>query len=75
MCEDAGLQKKTNHCRRPTAATALFEVNVSEKIIQERTGHRSWVALRQYEQSTTLQHRVTTKILVTNTGMDYQVSV
>ena len=58
-----------------TRATALFEVDVSKNIIQERTGHRSWEALRQYEQSTTLQHRATSKILIINTGMEYQVAV
>ena len=40
MCEDASLRKKTNHYLHLTAATALFEANVPEKLIQEHTGHR-----------------------------------
>jgi integrase len=35
----------TNHSLRATGATRLFEANVPEKLIQERTGHRSIDAL------------------------------
>ena len=49
MCTEAGLlEKKNNHSLWATAATALFEANVSQKLIQECTGHRSVEALRQY---------------------------
>ena len=41
VCEKAGIQGKTNHSLRTTGATRLFAANVPEKLIQERTGHRS----------------------------------
>ena len=72
-CTEAGLsEKKTNHSLRATAATALFEANVPEKLIQERTGHRSVHTLWQYQQSTVLQHQATSKILTTNKRLVYQ---
>ena len=37
---------KTNHSLRATAASELFCANVPEKLIQERTGHKSLQALR-----------------------------
>ena len=39
MCESVGIQGKRNHSLRTTGATRLFEGNVPEKLIQERTGH------------------------------------
>ena len=45
MCESVGIQGKTNHSLRATGATRLFEGNVPEKLIQERTGYRSSEAL------------------------------
>ena len=48
MCEKAGLSRKTSHCLRVTCATRLFQSNVEEKLIRERTGHRS-SALLAYE--------------------------
>ena len=38
MCVKAGLETRTNHSLRATAATALFKADVPEKVIQERTG-------------------------------------
>lgn len=50
MCEQAGIKgNKTNHSLRATGATELYESGVPEKLIQERTGHRSLEALRVYE--------------------------
>ena len=39
----------TNHYLRTYGATTLFQSGISEKFIQQRTGHRSIDALRQYE--------------------------
>lgn len=39
----------TNHSLRSYGATKLFQDKVPEKLIQERTGHRSIDALRKYE--------------------------
>lgn len=49
VCENAGIQGKTNHSLHATGATQLFAANVPEKLIQKRTGHRSTTALRMYE--------------------------
>ena len=51
MCMQIGVEGKTNHSLRATGATRLFEANVPEKLIQERTGHRSIDALRMYERT------------------------
>ena len=50
MSRDAGLGKGvTNHSLRAYGATELFRSNVPEKLVQQRTGHRSLDALRKYE--------------------------
>ena len=50
MCSEAHISgHKTNHSLRATGASELFEAGVPEKIIKERTGHRSLEALRLYE--------------------------
>ena len=41
MCKAAGLKRKTSHCLRVTCASSLFNAGVEEKLIRERTGHRS----------------------------------
>ena len=47
VAEAAGLSsKKSNHSLRATTATTLFNKGVPEKLVQERTGHRSLTALR-----------------------------
>ena len=50
MCSQAGVSgKKTNHSLRASAITSLFRAGVSEKVIQDRSGHRSLDGLRKYE--------------------------
>ena len=39
----------SNHSLRAYAATTLFRSGVTEKLIQQRNGHHSVEALRQYE--------------------------
>ncbi len=51
MFDQVGILGKTNHSLRATGATRLFEANVPEKLIQERTGHRTTTALRKYERT------------------------
>ena len=64
MCGEAGMEgNKTNHSLRATGATTLFRASVPEKLIQQRTGHRSVEALRQYEHTTTSQHEKVSKVL------------
>lgn len=63
MCERVGIFGKNNHSLRATGATRLFEANVPEKLIQERTGHRSTSALRQYEHTSVQQHQSVSSII------------
>ena len=61
MCKDAGVPgHKTNHSLRATRAMELYTAGVPEKIIQERTGHRS---LRMYEKTSNCQQTAVSKIL------------
>ena len=63
MCSEAGIEKKTNHSLRVTGATSLFEKQVPEKIVKERTGHRSLTALRMYKRTSPTQHKAVSNIL------------
>ena len=56
MCNKAGISGGfTNHSPRAYGATALFQAKVPEKLIQQRTGHRSLESLRQYERTSESQ--------------------
>lgn len=64
MCQKAGVQgHKTNHSLRATGASSMYEAEVPETPIQERTGHRSMQALRVYERSTEKQHQAVSAVL------------
>ena len=64
MCEQANVKgNKTNHRLRATGATHLHESGVPEKIIKERTGHRSFEALRMYERTNESQHKAVSSLL------------
>ena len=64
MCTEAGVPgNKTNHSLRVSGASCLFDAGVPERIIQQRTGHRSVEALRLYEQITDDQNMDVSKIL------------
>ena len=64
MCSNAGVEgNKTNHSLRAIGATQLYESGVPEKVIQERTGHRSLEALRVDERSNDTQHKVASSVL------------
>ena len=38
LCSEAGLERKTSHCLRVTCASRLFQNQVEEKLIRDRTG-------------------------------------
>ena len=57
--------KQTNHSSHATGASELFKHGVPEKIVQERTGHRSLEPLRTYERSSEEQHKAASTILST----------
>lgn len=53
MCKEAETNgKKTNHSLRATRVSNLFQAGVPEKLIQQRSGHRSLEGLRQYQRTT-----------------------
>ena len=50
MCAEAGITANyTNHSLRAYGTTTMFQAGVSEKLIKQRTGHKSLESLRQYE--------------------------
>ena len=51
LCKAAGVKRKTAHSLRVTSASSLFSAGVEERLIRERTGHRS-NALFKYEKPT-----------------------
>ena len=59
MCMDAGIEhdQESNHNLRTTGATAMFQSNVPESVIQKTTGHQSLQALCTYEQTSTALHQ------------------
>ena len=62
LCGAAGLPRKTSHNLRVTCATRLFQNSVDEKLIRDRTGHRS-NALFTYEKPSIQQEVHVSKIL------------
>ena len=72
MCSEAGIEgKKTNHSLRATAASDPFIADVPEKLIQERTGHKSVQALRTYQHTTGEQHQSVSDILASSTRRSF----
>jgi hypothetical protein len=52
MCTNAGVDgNKRNHSLRATCATRLYEAEMDEQLIMERTGHRSVAGVRCYKQT------------------------
>ncbi len=54
LCKKAGLERKTAHCLGVTCASRLFQEGVEEKLVRERTGHKS-NALFGYEKASKKQ--------------------
>ena len=68
LCTGAGLTRKTSHNLRVSCATALFQNSVEEKLIRERTGHRS-NAIFKYEKPSLEQQRIVGDILGPPAGL------
>ena len=65
MCKATGITgNKTNHRLRATGATELFRRGAREKLIQERTGHRSIEGLRTNDRLSEEQQRAASSILL-----------
>ena len=76
MCTEAGVQgHKTNHSLRATGASELFAAGVPERIIQERTGHRSLKALCTYERTSAEQRQAVSEILGSRTLLQYEEAI
>ena len=72
MCSLAGIEGRiTNHSMRATSVTQMYETGVPEKVIQERTGHRSLEALRVYERTNSDQHQIVSNILTNSHERHY----
>ena len=52
-----GIERKTNHSLRATGTTRMFKAGVPEKLIQQRTGHRSFDSLCVHERGLLLNDR------------------
>ena len=64
MSEEAELASKyTNHSLRAYGVTRLFQSNVPDKLIMERSGKRSTEGLRKYQQTDVLQELQVCKAL------------
>ena len=75
-CDKAGIVgNKTNHSLRATSATEMYNFEVPEKLIQERTGHRSLKALRVYEWSSDNQHQAVPSLLSSSSSTTYGLEV
>ena len=64
LCRNAGIPGyKTNHSLRATNATWLFDSDVDEQLIMERTGHLSSEGVRSYKRTSEVQREKLSDIL------------
>ena len=54
---------KTNHSLRATVASCLYQASVDERLVMERTGHRSFDGIHSYKQTSDDQRQVLSDIL------------
>ena len=62
LCAAINVPRKTSHCLRVTCVTKLFNANVDEKLIRDRSGHTS-NALFVYEKASEKQQQLVSNIL------------
>ena len=74
MCKEAGFKAKSSHCLRVTCASALFNAGVEEKLIRDRTGHRS-NALFKYEKVSEMKSTEVSDILAPKCSSTSNVSL
>ena len=75
MCSQIGVTGKTNHSLCATGATRLFEANVPEKLIQERTGHKSTDALGRYVRTSVVQQKAVLSVICASNFTSFQTTV
>ena len=64
-----------NHSMRATSVTQMYESSVPEKVIQERTGHKSLETLRMYEKTNAHQHETVCNVLSAPCSRTYNEQV
>ena len=74
LCEILLYHRVSNHSLRVTGATRMWEANVPEKLIEEKTGYCSLEALKIYEHPLHMQ-RAVSGILASSEDTDYQSEV
>jgi hypothetical protein len=64
VCSTVGLsgRNKLNHFLKVTCATRLYQSNVDEQMIMERTGHRSLAGVRAYKRTCNVHPQFLTAI-------------
>lgn len=74
MRSHIGVTGKTNHSLRTTGVTRLFKANVPEKLIQERTGHKSTDALQRYERTSVVQQKAVSSVICASNPTSFQTT-
>ena len=73
-CKILLYHRVSNHSLKVSGATRMWEANVPEKLIEEKTGHHSLEALRSYEHPLHMQ-RAVSGILASSEDTHYQSEV
>ena len=76
ICKLANISgHKMNHSLRATGTTELYEAEVPENIIQERTGQRSLECLHTYERTSDKQQQAVSNILSSKSQSSYHTQI
>ena len=75
MFEKVGIYGKCNHSLRATGISRMYSKEVPEKIIQERSGHKSLIALRRYEHTSMEQQGAVSSLLSSTSSTSYKERV
>ena len=71
MCSKASIEgNKTNHSLQTTGITNMFQTGISEKVIQDRSGHRFLDGLRKYERISEEQQAEACRVLAVPSGKE-----
>ena len=65
ICQEAGIpfENKSNHSLRATATTRLIDGGIAEKVIMDRTGHRSLDGLKPYARTNDQQQQHVSEVI------------
>ena len=76
LMREAGIEGfSTNHSLRATATTRLYDSQVDEATIMERTGHRSVNGVRAYKRGSEKLSQLTSSVLNRNEKKRFQHAV